>query len=498
MIFIIIHIVCLFVVLLFSLSQLDLLIKYHKKSDEVVPDLKDDFPLVCIQLPIYNEAYVVERLINSVVSLDYPKSKLHIQILDDSTDNSTGIIASKIRVYQTEGFQIDHIRRSVRKGFKAGALEYGMKQTNADYICIFDADFLPQTDFLKRLLPFLLRDEKMGLVQSKWDYINVDYNILTQLQAFALDGHFAVEQAGRNRAGLFMNFNGTAGIWRKKCIQEAGGWKDDTLTEDLDLSYRAQLKGWKFKYLEHYKTPSELPVEMNALKSQQFRWTKGAAECARKNLGLLWSSNETLYRKIQGSFHLLNSGVFPILLLAVLLIFPMNLMLAGGLQADWILEVSVVFLISTLIYALFYWTAYNNHTQKTGSEKFWDFGWKFMAFLCYSIGLSVHNSVAVLEGYIGIRSEFVRTPKFNIRQKNEKWTDNKYRTKEINLIFFLEGILFLHMFFTLMYAIFHGVYAFIPLNLIFLLGISLVFFGTYSHAQKKTQTVLNPKLTPNE
>jgi cellulose synthase/poly-beta-1,6-N-acetylglucosamine synthase-like glycosyltransferase len=291
-----IYVLLLAFIFAYSLVQLNLLLKYlssrkrrQNLDAEIMPADQSLWPLVTVQLPVYNELYVVERLIDSAVALNYPKEKLEIQVLDDSTDESFELAANKVQHYQLLGFNIKHIKRSERTGYKAGALAYGLEIAEGEFCAIFDADFVPDPDFLIKTLPHFANKE-VGMVQSRWEHLNREYSLLTRLQAFALDAHFTVEQGGRNAGNHFINFNGTAGIWRVKAINDSGGWSADTLTEDLDLSYRAQLKGWKFIFLESLGSPAELPAAMNALKTQQYRWNKGAAECARKNLGKVLSS----------------------------------------------------------------------------------------------------------------------------------------------------------------------------------------------------------------
>ena len=270
-------------IFLYALTELNLVKNYlwdrffTSKTEASNTEL-DEFPVVTIQLPIYNELYVIERLIDRVTEFEWPKDKLEIQLLDDSNDETVQIVADRVAYWKERGFDIEHIRREERTGFKAGALAYGLEVSKGEFVAIFDADFLPERDFLKQSVPKFLANEKIGVVQSRWGHINRDYSLLTKVQAFALDAHFTIEQRGRNSKGHFINFNGTAGIWRKVCIEDAGGWQSDTLTEDLDLSYRAQVRGWKFVYMENLESPAELPVTMSAIKSQQFRWAKGAAE----------------------------------------------------------------------------------------------------------------------------------------------------------------------------------------------------------------------------
>ena len=272
---------CLVLIFFYSVLQLSLAIAYvrnKKRKKKKVTFDPANAPMVTVQLPMFNELYVAERIIETCAAFDYPKDKLQIQVLDDSTDETKDVIAKKVAEVAARGINIQHVHRVDRTGYKAGALDAAMDKVQGDFIAIFDADFVPEPDFLQKTMPYF-EDEKIGVVQTRWGHINKDYSILTELQAFGLNGHFAIEQGGRNAAGHFINFNGTGGVWRKKCIEDAGGWEHDTLTEDLDLSYRAQMKGWKFQYLEDVVAPAELPITMSALKSQQHRWMKGGAEC---------------------------------------------------------------------------------------------------------------------------------------------------------------------------------------------------------------------------
>ena len=298
-----------------------------KKQGNLSVLLESNYPIVTVQLPVYNEMYVIERLIDAVCQFDYPSHKLEIQVLDDSNDETVVIIANKVAEWQTKGVDIQYIRRDDRKGFKAGALDFGMKQCKGEFIAIFDADFVPEKDFLKKTIFPFVKNDKVGVVQTRWGHLNQNYSLLTKLQAFALNAHFRVEQVGRNKGKHFINFNGTAGIWRKSCIEDAGGWSADTLTEDLDLSYRAQLKGWKFKYIEKVVVPAELPISMSGLKNQQFRWSKGAAECTRKNLGkVLKSKDLSVWTKFTATFHLLNSSLYLAIAGLILLSVPLLLL----------------------------------------------------------------------------------------------------------------------------------------------------------------------------
>src|SRR5260221_633342 len=297
-------------------------LKHRDKKIEKAGELRE-FPAVTIQLPLYNEFYVAERLIDAACAIDYPRDRLEIQVLDDSTDETVDIVARRVEHFAANGFNIRHLRRTNRQGYKEGALKEGLLTATGDFIAMFDADFLPQKDFLRLTLPYFYLDPKIGLVQTRWEHLNRDYSFLTRIQAMALDGHFVIEQNVRNKAGFFINFNGTGGIWRKVCILDSGNWEADTLTEDLDLSYRAQLRGWRFKFLNDVTSPAELPSEINALKSQQFRWTKGAIETARKILPQVWRADLPLEKKIHATFHLSNNIVFPFILIAVILNVPL-------------------------------------------------------------------------------------------------------------------------------------------------------------------------------
>ena len=326
---IVIYSIALLLIFLYALAQLNLLFNYlrSKKDEKEAPKFNltnpEETPFITIQLPVYNELYVMERLLNNIAQIDYPLDKLEIQVLDDSTDESFEQTKNHIAALQKNGIPIFHVSRENRTGFKAGALKEGLKTAKGEYIAIFDADFLPKTDWLLKTVPYF-KDPEIGVVQTKWAHLNKDYSLLTRVQAFALDVHFTLEQAGRNNKGHFINFNGTAGIWRKECIVDAGNWQGDTLTEDLDLSYRAQLKNWKFKYLEEVETPAELPVVISAARSQQFRWNKGGAENFQKmSWKVIKSKNIPFKTKIHGLLHLLNSTMFLSVLVVALLSIPM-------------------------------------------------------------------------------------------------------------------------------------------------------------------------------
>lgn len=406
----IIYALFLFLILCYSFVQLSLLLtRICVKKASIQSETLTNFPKVTIQLPVFNEELVLERLLQSVCAIDYPKEQLQIQLLDDSTSTSAINLAKElVKGYKELGFRIDYLHRKDRKGFKAGALKDGLLKTDSDFIAVFDSDFMPKPDYLKRSL-VLFKDSEVGMVQSRWGHLNKDFSLMTKLQAFGLDAHFLIEQSARLGLGAFINFNGTAGVWRKTCIQDSGNWQADTLTEDLDLSYRAQLKNWKFAYLEDNEVPAELPVSMPALKKQQFRWSKGAAECWCKNLAITLKSNKSFSSKLHAVFHLGNSFVFVAILISSILSVPL-FYYAGvlGEKSDWF-KYGVVFLPAIFILMMFY--AYS--FWKSG-ESFWYFFIRFPFFLSISMGLSVYNAIGVLEAYFGKKSSFVRTPKFNI------------------------------------------------------------------------------------
>lgn len=464
----------------YSLAQLNLLINYlgYKRCNAKAPkfNLLDpvEIPLVTIQLPIYNEAYVMERLLENIARIEYPKSKLEIQVLDDSTDASVLETARRIEQLQKTGLDIQHIRRENRKGFKAGALKEGLAMARGEFVAIFDADFLPGKDWLKKTVPYF-KDREIGVVQTRWGHINRDYSTLTRIQAFALDAHFTLEQVGRNAKGHFINFNGTAGIWRKACILDAGNWEGDTLTEDLDLSYRAQLKHWKFKYLEDVATPAELPVVMSAARSQQFRWNKGGAENFKKTVcNLITAKNIPLNTKLHGIMHLLNSSMFLCVFTVALLSIPMLYIKNSYGHLSWVFDITSFFVVSTIILFICYWFTYKS-IQGSGFEKFVDYSKLFFTFLSVALGFSLHNSVAVLEGHLGKRSEFIRTPKFNINQLTDSWKGNKYLAKKLPPYVILEFMLMLYFLFGIYSGISLNDYGLLPFHLMLFLGFGFVF-----------------------
>lgn len=481
---VIIYSIALLLIFLYALAQLNLFVNYLKAKKQKCTDPVFDFsnpeeiPFVTIQLPVYNELYVMERLLNNIAEIDYPKHKLEIQVLDDSTDESFQATTAHIKKLKDSGLDIKQMSREDRSGFKAGALKEGLKTAKGEFIAIFDADFLPKKDWLQKTIPYF-KDEKIGVVQTRWGHINRDYSLLTKIQAFALDFHFVLEQVGRNFGNHFINFNGTAGVWRKACIIDAGNWEGDTLTEDLDLSYRAQLKKWKFKYLEDVETPAELPVVISAAKSQQFRWNKGAAENFQKlYFRLLKDPTVSWKTKFHSFFHLLNSSMFLLILTVAILSVPMLYIKAAHPEWAVVFYILAGFAFSTVIFFMCYWLTYSK-THGGGFKNFLKYIGMFFTFFSVAMGFSVHNSLAVLEGHFGKKSDFIRTPKFNISLK-ESWKENKYLTKNFSANTIIEGILMLYFAFG-MYSAFvvgkeDGDFGLFPFHLMLFVGFGFVFF----------------------
>jgi cellulose synthase/poly-beta-1,6-N-acetylglucosamine synthase-like glycosyltransferase len=468
------------------MAQLHLTVLYWlrrniRHEEDIAPDTeRQDWPYITVQLPIYNERYVVERLLEAVTDFDYPPHLLQIQILDDSTDDTTSIITEKLKLYPH--LNIQHIRRARRTGYKAGALQHALPHATGEFISIFDADFLPKPDFLKRTVT-AFTDAKVGMVQTRWGHLNKNYSLLTRLQAFGLNAHFTVEQVGRSRGRHFINFNGTAGVWRKACIEDAGGWQADTLTEDLDLSYRAQLRGWQFRYLEEVEAPAELPADMGALKSQQFRWTKGAAETARKHLWRVLRSEASAGSKLHAFFHLLNSGIFICVLLTGLLHLPILFIKHRHPELDWFFSFGYALLLSLIALIAFYWTAQYSR-RSSACRTTLHFIPDFLLFLSISMGLSLHNSIAVLEGYMGRKTPFIRTPKYNIINAKDTWRQRGYIIKSISPVTVLEGLLALYFIFGTGMVLRMKAYSQLPLHLMLAFGFGTVFFYSLFHSRR--------------
>ena len=487
----IIYFACLMLVFFYSVLQLSLAIAYVKnKRKKKTNDSEDNKPIfnpdtapkVTVQLPMFNELYVADRIIETVAEFDYPRDKFQIQVLDDSTDETKDVIAKKVAEVAARGINIQHIHRVDRTGYKAGALDAAMDQVEGEFIAIFDADFVPNRDWLQKTVPYF-EDPKVGVVQTRWGHINKDYSLLTELQAFGLNGHFAIEQGGRNASGHYINFNGTGGLWRKTCIEDAGGWEHDTLTEDLDLSYRAQMKGWRFQYLEDVVAPAELPITMSALKSQQHRWMKGGAECFIKMWKrLLKAENVRFSDRVHGLSHLFNSSVFVFILIISLLSIPILHIKDSFSDLNYVLQYGAIFLLSTVFLMFYYWHSFRDKTENTFAS-FFKFVGRFFLFLMMSMGLALNNTVAVIEGYLGIKSSFVRTPKFNVNKKSE-FKGNKYDKKRLSLINIGEGLLTVLFAYTAINRAIYGDLGMVPFHLMLAFGYGAVFYFSVDEIRK--------------
>jgi cellulose synthase/poly-beta-1,6-N-acetylglucosamine synthase-like glycosyltransferase len=471
---------CLILIFYYSCVQMSLAIAYvrnrKKRKEELVPVyIEETTPKVTIQLPMFNEMYVAERIIETIAEFDYPLDRFQIQVLDDSTDETKDIIAAKVAEVAARGINIQHIHRIDRTGYKAGALDAAMDRVEGEFIAIFDADFVPDKDFLKRTMPYF--KDGVGVVQTRWGHLNKSYSLLTELQAFGLNGHFAIEQGGRNASEHFINFNGTAGVWRKKCIEDAGGWEHDTITEDLDLSYRAQMRGWKFKYLEDVESPAELPITMSALKSQQHRWMKGGAEVFIK----MWKSlvkypGLKFSDRLHGLAHLFNSSVFVFILILSLLSLCVLHIKDSFSDLNFLIQFGSFFVSSTLFLGFYYWNAYHDKKGRFFSDLV-RFIARFIQFLTVSMALSLSNAVAVIEGYLGIKSSFVRTPKFNVARKDE-FKGNKYDKKSLSIINIVEGIFMVLFGFTAINRTIYGDLGMVPFHAMLAIGYGIIFFST--------------------
>jgi cellulose synthase/poly-beta-1,6-N-acetylglucosamine synthase-like glycosyltransferase len=425
------------------------------------------WPKVTVQLPIYNERYVIERLVEAVAQFDYPRELLEIQVLDDSTDETQEVARNCVERYQGLGVNIAFLHRDNREGFKAGALQEGLRSATGEFVAIFDADFIPPADFLRRTAPYF-SDAKLAMVQTRWSYINRDYSALTEVEAILLDGHFVVEHCSRSRSGLFFNFNGTAGIWRRSAIEDAGGWQHDTLTEDTDLSYRAQLRGWQFLYLPDIECPSELPVEMNAFKSQQARWAKGLMQTAKKILPRVMRADLPGAVKAEAFFHLTANISYPLMVLLSIILLPAMIVrfYQGWLQ---VLVIDLpLFLASTCSISAFYLAAERSLYPKTWTRTF-----LYLPFvMAVGIGLSVRNALAVLEAIFGVKSEFVRTPKYRVGAgagEHGSWAKKTYR-KSAGWMPFAEVMLGFYFAAAVVYAIQNENYATTPFLALFVWG----------------------------
>lgn len=473
---------CYFLMIFYRLNRPKALKRHEQiKKDFYLNFSPKDWPKVTIQLPVFNERYVVERLITSVCRFDYPKELLEVQVLDDSTDDTVDIAKAVVAQMQQHGFDVIYLHREDRTGFKAGVLKEGLKTAKGELVGIFDADFIPNPDFLKETVPYFT-DPGIGMLQTRWGHVNGDYSLLTCTQSIGIDGHFGVEQASRAWSGFFMNFNGTAGIWRKKAIEDAGGWQADTLTEDLDLSYRAQLRGWKLQFAPEVVCPAELPVTITAFKSQQHRWAKGSIQTAKKNLVKLFKADISILVKIQAFLHLTHYMVHPMMLTVVLTSIPM-------LYTQWFFtHLAYPIIIFTLLclatcgpssmYLFSQHILYQN----------WKGRIKFLPFLMFlGTGIAVNNTKAILEALLNIRSGFVRTPKYGIKLKGDRWEGKRYSIP-LTSISILEFFMGLYSLTGLLLFLFYSKYLISPFLLIYTTGFFYVFFLSVKHGYGKSQS----------
>jgi len=439
---------------------------YKKKKNRTVEPAEQftDLPRVTVQLPIFNEQYVVDRLLQAICRLEYPREKLDIQLLDDSTDETVEVARSLVEHYAAQGHPITYIHRTNREGYKAGALHEGLKTATGEFVAIFDADFVPPPDFLLRTIHHFT-DPKVGMVQTRWTHINRNYSFLTEVEAILLDGHFVLEHSGRARHDVFFNFNGTAGIWRRQAIEEAGGWQHDTLTEDTDLSYRAQLKGWKFIYRQDIECPAELPVEMTAFKTQQARWAKGLIQTGKKILPRVLKSDQPFRVKLEACYHLTANMSYPLMVvLSVLLLPAMVIRFYQGWFQMLYIDIPL-FLASTFSISSFYLVSQRELFPKT-----WPRALLYLPFLmALGIGLTVTNTLAVLEALIGKKSAFARTPKYRVESKKDKLHAAKYR-KRLGWVPWIELLIGSYFAMTVVYAVQNENYLTVPFLLLFVVG----------------------------
>ncbi|MFQ5631012.1 MAG: glycosyltransferase, partial [bacterium] len=422
--YLVFYILAIIILALFGIHKYILLYTRHKyRIDPVKPEAPmATWPKVTVQLPIFNERYVVKRLLMAAAKLDYPLSKLHIQVLDDSTDETVALTKRLVNKLRSKGMQVEHIRRKDRTGFKAGALAFGLKKTDVEFVAIFDADFVPQPDFLKKSIPYIARRPEIGMVQTRWGHINRNYSLLTKLQALFLDAHFLIEHYARNRSGKFFNFNGTAGIWRKQAIIDAGGWQHDTLTEDLDLSYRAQIAGWKFLYLPDVVVPAELPVDMNSYKGQQHRWAKGSVQTGLKLIPQIWRSNLPFLVKCEAIIHLTSNFSYLFMTIPALLLIPVL-----NLQVMFDVKMTIIPYLLTFFAATFSVIFYYAYAGHLSGRKLYPHVLYIPALMGLGIGLSLNNGRAVLEALFRQQSDFKRTPKFKIETQQDSYKKKQYK-----------------------------------------------------------------------
>jgi len=465
---------------IYGIHRIHLIRLFRRRARDLSPPAEpDDWPVVTVQLPIYNERYVVNRLIEAAAAIDYPRDRLEIQVLDDSSDETREIVARKVAELRARGTDVAHLTREDRAGFKAGALQNGLERAKGEFLAVFDADFVPPPSILREMIPYF-GDPGVGVVQSRWQHMNQDYSLLSQAQAISLDGHFVIEHAARMSGGRFFNFNGTAGVLRKACVADAGGWQSDTLTEDLDLSYRAQLRGWRFVFAPHVVCPSELPVEMNAFKAQQHRWVKGSIQVARKLLPVIWRSRVPLGVKVEASFHLTYNVAYVFLLLLSLIVYPVVLARYDRESTPYAIADSILFLLATSS-VIFYFAYAQRETRRD-----WVRQLRYMPFvMSLGMGLSVTNTRAVLEALVGHQSPFHRTPKFRIERRGDRWRGKRYRSP-LNGWALVEVALGLYFAWTMVALARAKLYAPLPFFILYLFGFLYVGVLSLVHANARS------------
>ncbi len=453
---------------------------YHKHKKKVIAPLStfEELPRITVQIPAYNEMYVIERVIDAVCSFDYPTHLLDIQVLDDSTDETRRIAHNAVARWNRSGLDICYIHRDHRDGFKAGALENGLRTAKGEFIAIFDADFVPEADFLQKSIHYFT-DPKVGMVQGRWEHLNRDYSFLTRTQAIFLDGHFMLESFTRFISGRFFNFNGTAGIFRRKAIEEAGGWEHDTLTEDLDISYRAQMKGWKFIFLRDLSVPAELPVEINSFKSQQCRWAKGAIQTCKKVLPRILKGNFSPKEKFEAWYHLTGNITYPLMVALSLVLFPALIVRYNQGWFELLLIDLPLFILSFSSVVTFYITS-----QKALHKDWMKRIFYLPGLMALGIGMTIPGSKSVLEGILGLKTPFVRTPKYSVEGNKGNWIHKNYRCK-IGLIALVEILLGIYYTLVIIYTWSLGIYGVIPFLMLFQWG--YLYMGLWALAQNLKQ-----------
>ncbi len=481
-----IYLMTLAIISLYGFHKILMIWRFYKSKAVPLKPLSHfqaaDLPTVTVQLPIFNEMNVAERLLEAVANLHYPSDKLEIQVLDDSTDETQEICLQKVKELRARNLNVTYLHRTDRKGFKAGALEYGLQQAKGELALIFDADFVPAPETLIQMVDYF-SDPTVGMVQAPWVHLNRKYSLLTEVQALMLDGHFVIEQTARNRSGCFFNFNGTAGIWRIRAIDDAGGWQHSTVTEDLDLSYRVQLKGWNCYYLPHIAVPAELPMEMNSFKSQQFRWAKGASQVAKKLLIPVLQAKIPFHVKFEAFLHMTNNFNYFLLMILLLLSLPYQMYIDQHQINYGIWIYLPIFIGTTFNLICFYLVSQREQRLLPKGPSHLSplqFGWNIFGLMGIGIGLSINQTLAVCEGLMRVGTDFVRTPKHGVVRKNESWRSKKYRGDKTFWILLLEFFMLCYLSTTVLFALRYEHYLSLPFLMLFVLGYAYVFgLGLY-------------------